>query len=349
MLILILLPLLVSSPLHEGKGHHSQSHSHTSQSSSTELDGKKKLSKPYTTGSGKYLYEVDSQWVKLPKGVSIGTTHGGVAVSDSGRIYISTNANKGIVVFDADGNYIGDFGKEFKGTHSLIINEEKGVEYLYAAQLFGKRIIKVDLEGNIVQEINHSEKNPIPGTLKGITAVAVGEDGRIYATTGYDSNHLHIFSPAGVLLKSLGSKGKGKGQTNTNHGVAIDKRYNPHRLIVADRENRRLVHHSLEGDFLSIYAENLRRPCSFSFFGNICAVAELQGRVTLLDQSGNVLTHLGDNPNRKQWAGFKVPIAEITPGAFSAPHGLAFNKKGDLIVQDWNVRGRISKLTFLKN
>ena len=43
MLILILLPLLVSSPLHDSEGHHSQSHSHTSQSSSTELDGKKNL------------------------------------------------------------------------------------------------------------------------------------------------------------------------------------------------------------------------------------------------------------------------------------------------------------------
>ena len=136
------------------------------------------MSKPYTTGSGKYFYEVESQWVKLPKGVFIGNTHGGVVVSDSGRIYISSNANKGIAVFDAKGNYIGDFGKKFNGTHSLIINEEKGVEYLYAAQLFGKRIIKVDLEGNIFQEINHSEKNPIPGTQEGITAVAVGEDGR---------------------------------------------------------------------------------------------------------------------------------------------------------------------------
>ena len=103
MLILILLPLLVSLPLLDGKEHHSQSHSHTYQSSSIKLDGKNNLPKPYTTGLGKYLYEVDSQWVKLPKGVSVGTTHGGVAVSASGRIYISTNGNKGIVVFDGEG------------------------------------------------------------------------------------------------------------------------------------------------------------------------------------------------------------------------------------------------------
>jgi hypothetical protein len=31
-------------------------------------------------------------------------------------------------------------------------------------------------------------------------------------------------------------------------------------------------------------------------------------------------------------------------GIFTAPHGIAFAKNGDLYVEDWNVTGRVTKL-----
>jgi len=57
---------------------------------------------------------------------------------------------------------------------------------------------------------------------------------------------------------------------------------------------------------------------------------------------------VGDNPNKKQWANFKVPVTDQKPGIFTAPHGLSFDKVGNLYVQDWNATGRVTKLVLVK-
>ncbi|MGL4400262.1 MAG: 6-bladed beta-propeller, partial [Luteolibacter sp.] len=70
----------------------------------------------------------------------------------------------------------------------------------------------------------------------------------------------------------------------------------------------------------------------------------LKARVTILDKTGTPVAFLGDNPNKAQWANFKVPPQEQNLGIFTAPHGLSFDKAGNLYVQDWNVSGRVTKL-----
>ena len=79
----------------------------------------------------------------------------------------------------------------------------------------------------------------------------------------------------------------------------------------------------------------------------ILAVAELESRVTIIDKTGTPVSFLGDNPNQAQWANFGVPPQEQKLGIFTAPHGLSFDKAGNLYVQDWNQTGRVTKLTKL--
>ena len=55
---------------------------------------------------------------------------------------------------------------------------------------------------------------------------------------------------------------------------------------MCDRENRRIVRFDLEGQFVDTLATGLRRPCSVAFQGDHLAVAELEGRVTILDPKG---------------------------------------------------------------
>ena len=149
---------------------------------------------------------------------------------------------------------------------------------------------------------------------------------------------------AGKLIKSFG---KGDGQkvaTNTSHGLKVDLRYGEPRLLVCDRENRRLFHTDLDGNWIGEYATNLRRPCSVSIHGDFCAVAELEARVTIIDKAGTPVSFLGDNPNKGQWAKFPIPPNEMSLGIFTAPHGLSFDKDGNLYVEDWNQTGRVTKL-----
>jgi len=58
---------------------------------------------------------------------------------------------------------------------------------------------------------------------------------------------------------------------------------------------------------------------------------------------------MGSNtPNKKHWANFKVQATDQKVGIFSAPHGLSFDKDGNLYVQDKNITGRATQLKLVK-
>lgn len=314
---------------------------------------------PVRTGNGAFIFEVVPGWGKVPNDEPIGPTHGSVLVGPDGRVYLSTDNKMSIIVWEADGTFVKTIAPDCQGFHAMQIREENGKTYIYGAQNNGGgnavrkkagepttpfRVCKIDTDGNLVLEIPNAQTGEVPGGWGGLTAVAVAPDGSIFAACGYGSQKIHKFDATGKLLKSFGEKGKGEGQFQTCHGLWVDTRFEPARLLVADRENRRLVHHDLEGKFLSVHATGLRRPCSVSPLGEHLAVAELEARVTILDKDGQPIAFLGDNPDKAQWANFKVKPEEQKPGIFTAPHGLGFAANGDLYVQDWNQSGRVTKL-----
>lgn len=325
--------LTVSASGHPGHTHSPQPGRDSSQS--------------VVVGNGSHLYQTVPGWGSLPGGEALGPTHGGVAVDSENRVYVSTDGPHGICVFAPDGSFVESIATDSPGIHSLTLREEDGREYLYGAHLNGQRVVKFSTDGTLELEIEDSEQQRIPGGLKGLTAVAVAPDGRIFASVGYGSNYIHIFSPEGKLLKTFGGSGDAEDQFNTCHGLALDRRYDPARLIVADRENRQLKHFDLDGNFIAAHSDDLRRPCAMAFFGDFCAVAELEGRVTIVDRSGVSVAFLGDNPDPTQWANYKAPLEEIPAGIFTAPHGIASDSAGNLYVQDWNASGRLTKLERL--
>jgi hypothetical protein len=301
------------------------------------------------TGNGAWTYEAVPHWGELPDGKIIGPTHGGVVVdNDSGLIYASTDSELSLLVYQPDGKLLRTIAPECQGFHAMAITKENGKTAIFGAQLNGnkppQRICKIDTDGKILLEIPNAGTGEVPGGWKGLTAVAVAPDGRIFAATGYGAQIIHQFDASGKLLKSFGSKGEDEKQFNTPHGLAVDTRFGEPRLLVADREKRRLVHFDLEGNWLGVHASMLRRPCAISILGDHIAIAELEARVTILDKTGTPVAFLGDNPDKSQWAKFPVPPTEMQLGIFTAPHGLSFDKDGNLYVEDWNKTGRLTKL-----
>ena len=304
------------------------------------------------TGNGAWSYEAVPHWGGLPEGKIIGPTHGGVVVDEqSGLIYVSTDSELSVIVYQPDGKFVKTIAPECHGFHAMAIRQENGRTVIYGAQLNGNkpplRVCKIDTEGKLLLEIPNASTGDGPGGWNGLTGVTVAPDGAIFASMGYGSNIIHKFDPAGKILKSFGGKGDDEKQFNTPHGLAIDTRFGEPRLLVADREKRRLVHFDLEGNWIGVHSSNLRRPCSVSFLGDNLAVAELESRVAILDKTGTPVAFLGDNPNKDQWAGFGVPPQDLKLGIFTAPHGLSFDRAGNLYVEDWNKTGRVTKLTKL--
>ena len=301
-------------------------------------------------GGGDQAFETVPGWCKPPKDAKhFGETHGGVAVGKDGTVYFTLDKGEyGVVAYTKHGKFKRGFAKEFVGLHSLIIREEKGKEYLYAAHLKGKRVVKMSTKGKVALVFGYPKASGHYKKGNGRynpTAVEVGPAGKIFVADGYGTSYVHIFDAKGTYLKSFGGYGRGDKQFVTCHGLMVDNRYDTPRLMVVDRENRRLVHYDFEGNLIGVAARGLRRPCAVSIHGDMVAVAELEGRVAILDKDHKLVATLGDNPNRKQWANFRVAEKDWNQGVFTAPHGLSYDKKGNLLVMDWNYLGR---LTFLK-
>jgi DNA-binding beta-propeller fold protein YncE len=301
-----------------------------------------------SVGAAPHLYETVPGWGAVPSPAHFGPTHGGVAVDKSGQVYVSTNSTRSIYVFRSDGVFLRSMAPQFAGSSSIAIREENGVEYLYGVHLRQTRAFKMALNGSTTLVLPTPVLPEVYGSRgEGYTpaGIAVAPDGSIFVSDSYGSCLIHKYSGAGVWLKSFGGKGGANGKFNVCQGMAVDARAGQPRLLVCDRDNRRLQRFDLEGNFVDILGPELGRPTALAISGQFLAVAELEGRVTLLDGSNAAVAHLGDNPNQDQWGNPTVPPAAWRAGMFTAPHGIAWGKDGSLYVQDWSTTGRLTKLT----
>lgn len=270
-------------------------------------------------------YAPDPAWAALR---DVGPTHGGVAIDRAGNVYVSTDRDEGILVFAPDGTRLRAIAADYHGSHSLLLREEEGEEFLYAAHLHGHQVVKLRLDGTPVWTI------PAPADGFNPTSVAVAPDGSIFVADGYGSSFIYKFDRERRLVKQFG----GPGELNGPHGIAIDR---DGRLLVADRENRRLVRYSLDGEMEAVLAVGLRRPGGIAFFGDVIAVGELEARVLLMDRQFQPILELGDNPNGAEWADYNAAGHD---DVFCAPHSVCFDRDGNLYVQEWNRAGRLHKL-----
>ena len=308
--------------------------------------------KPVRMGSGIMTFDTIPGWGLDENGKSVlGATHGGVVVDKAGNIY--TSANQGVFVFSPDGKVIRRFlGPAYTNIHDVEIREEDGVEYIYGARNSAAEGIKFhSITGDIVLKLPFPPESGLKLKRFSPTAITVAPNGDIILSDGYASNHIFKFDKNGKYLMHFGEKGNGLKQFNTAHGMTLDTRYEPPRLLVCDRNHQpkgRLLHYGLDGKFIDVVITGLGMPTSVAVQGDYVSVPDLHGRVVILNKDNTIMAVLGHNPDKGKGRSFGIKQEQWIEGIFSGTHGTYWDNDGNLYVQDWNVSGRLMKLVRVK-
>lgn len=296
-------------------------------------------------------YQPVADWLDVPGDrETIGPMHGDIAVSGAGEIYVSVETDgMGVQVFSDDGRYLRSLSDAPADLHGFVIRDAGDGEHIYGVSLRGQRFVKMTLDGEIVLDIpresiprefwTENEFSDELGVL--LSGMDVGPNGDLFVTDGYSSDYIHRFDAQGNYLETFGGKAA-PFEFNILHKIAIDTRFDPVRIIATDRLNNRVVHMSLDGDFLGVVNDELLLPAAVSIDGDNVIVGELQGRVTILDKSGSVVRHVGTNTEEGIGTN-RMPPDQWRTGFVVAAHGVATNADGDIFVAEFSSFGRVHR------
>ena len=283
-----------------------------------------------------------------PGGKPIGPCNGGALVDKAGNIYISTDTDRGILVFSPEGKFLRAVGPT--RVHGMQMREEDGVEYIYGARPTDHEVVKLKLNGEREWTIEYPKEAGIYKTADDFKpcAVTVGPDGAIFIADGYGQNYVLKFDKSRQFVKAFGGKGAEEGKFNTCHGISLDTRLGKPLLLVCNRNNNRVEYWDLDGNFVRVIQKDLRMPAAVNIRGDYAVFPELQGRVTVLDKDGNIVAQVGDNPNEKQRANYGLPPDDWRIGICDSPHGACIDSGGNLIVSEWSKFGHLHKFNLDK-
>ncbi|MDI6753241.1 MAG: peptidyl-alpha-hydroxyglycine alpha-amidating lyase family protein [Thermodesulfobacteriota bacterium] len=284
-------------------------------------------------GTGRFTYEAQSDWAKLPAGWSFLEVVD-VGVDSKDRVYVFSRGEHPVMVFDRHGNLLKAWGEGlFKRPHGLTFAADNT---LYLADDGAHVVQQFTLEGELLMTLGRRGQGaafmsgqPFNQPTKAALDPKTGE---IYISDGYGNARLHKFSQEGKHIFSWGESGTDPGQFNLVHSVAIDKNG---LIYVADRENHRIQIFDERGNYLAQW-NNMHRPCALHIAGaeeQLVFVGELPtslavneaypnigARISIYDLKGQLMARLGDIR------------AGVQPHQFLAPHGLAIDSRGDIYV-----------------
>jgi len=299
-------------------------------------------------GNSDFQFEANSNWAQRPDGVSwldVVAVH----FTAENNVYVYNRGDREMIYFDSHGKYLGDWGlTEFGRPHGLTISPTNEV---FCVDDFAHTVTKYDLDGNILLalgtrgsksntgaiNVDYRDIKYSAGPFNYPTNLALASDGSFYVSDGYGNARIHYFTSDGEHIRSWGDPGKGPSQFAVPHDIQIHRNGD---IWVADRENDRIQIFTPDGEFIRLI-DGLARPASIDFGpdGEVY-VFELGyragmfpgnqppfdgapgGRLTVIDEQGNVLCQIGGAD------------ATSAAGDFYAPHNVRIDTNGDLYLTE---------------
>jgi len=219
-------------------------------------------------------YRMEENWAKLPDGRKLGAAIAVEPDRDGKSIWVfercgANDCSKSnvapVVKFDPTGKFVTSLGAGlFNFPHGLAVDREGNVWVTdeRAGNGKGGTAVKFSPDGKVLMTIG---KPGMPGDdegyLRGAADIAIAANGDIYIADGHGTgtnDRIVKYSKDGRLLKTWGKHGKGQGEFDTPHGIALDS---SGRVYVGDRVNSRIQIFDADGNFIAEWRQ-FGRPSS---------------------------------------------------------------------------------------
>lgn len=172
----------------------------------------------------------------------------GIASNKQGHIFVADRNNSRIQMFNAEGQYLGGWGKqgtgegEFLHTYGIVVDQN---EHVLVTDYYGHRVQVFDQTGRYIRQWGREGTGD--GKFKMPSGLALDREGNVYVADTYN-NRVQVFTPEGQFLRKWGTKGNCDGQFNTPCSIAVSERGF---IFVADTFNHRIQVFTCQGKFLS--------------------------------------------------------------------------------------------------
>lgn len=272
-------------------------------------------------------------WPRLPEGFSFRMVSN-IAEDSVGRLYFVHRGRHPLVRFDSAGNFMGSLGDaDLKESVNLDLSKNPPApisrehwlhglhvdpwDNIWITDLGRHLVMKFDPQGRLLMSLgSDGQSGEDTHHFKQPTAVVVGRSGHIYVADGYGNARIAKFSAEGRHLQSWGQHGKGPGEFNTPHGLALDADEN---VYVAERMNDRVQVFDSQGRFLALWPGLRRADAIFvNRQGEVfVGTGHLSNMIYRFDRQGRNLGALGGGAD-----------------TFGYPHGIHLDSNGNVYVAD---------------
>lgn len=254
-------------------------------------------------------------FLALPAGLKLGQCSA-VATDSKGQVYLFHRGERPILCFDTQGKLVKSWGDDLIGkAHGMRIDQGDNV---WVTDIGRHVVHKFDPSGKLLLTLGKLDQLGA-GTdqFNMPTDVAFGGKDELYISDGYGNARVMKFTAGGKFIKTWGHKGPGPGEFDTPHAIRVDS---AGRVLVADRENKRIQLFESDGKLLHIWPGFAPYGLALAADGTVFVADGLACTVLKLDRGGMVAQSWGREGT--------------APGEYKMPHGLEVDRAGNLLVSE---------------
>lgn len=263
--------------------------------------------------------------LQLPEGFTLGNATS-VAFDSQGHMWLLHRGQQPIVEFDGNGKYLRSFGAGMFGrAHGMRIAPDGTI---WTTDVQGHTVMKWSRGGELLLTLGTRGQSGVWDEAAGTRLLFEPADlgfapnGDVFIVQGHGRGDGRVlrFTNTGKFITSWGGKGAGPGQFDQPHSILVTP---DNRLLVADRENRRVQVFDLDGKYVT----------EWKFKGLPCGLLVGPDRQVYLATgfSGQIL-RLGADGKPVAMMGQPGPLTTL--GNFGEAHYMAFAPNSDIYVAD---------------